>query len=181
MKNRTSFLFILHQLWPPYLRLFSAIAAVVNGGSNSHYQGRKTIATQVVVFPAGILAFKHFNQHEVKVNGLQAHPGECCQEKVVKQPSEDGAGNLGLKGKEYQLAWISVYLWEGKGNIMIYLKSLHCATCNLYVVDIRKREGCLHLYKSLCAPIAALCPNSKIQLPSAQPASVMVNSNGISL
>lgn len=78
-----------------YLRSRCPVAAVVDGGRDSHHHGGKEVSGDIIVLPAGELAFKHFNQHEVELHALQAHPGKRRQKEEMKNARDDGAYQLG--------------------------------------------------------------------------------------
>lgn len=73
----------------------SAITAVVHCSRHSNYQRRDSVAHQVEVASAWVLALKHLHQHDVELHALQEHPRERCQEEEVEQSGEDGTSNLG--------------------------------------------------------------------------------------
>lgn len=67
-----------------YLHSICSITAVVHGGGDGHNQRGNSVAHQVEVAPARVLALKHLHQHDVELHALQEHPGERRQEKEVE-------------------------------------------------------------------------------------------------
>lgn len=72
-----------------------AVAAVVHRSRDGDDQRGNSVAHQVEVAPARVLALKHLHQHDVELHAFQEHPRERCQEEEVEQGGKDGAGNLG--------------------------------------------------------------------------------------
>lgn len=77
-----------------YSHSVSAITAVVHRSGNGHNQRGDSIAHQVEVASARVLALKHLHQHDVELHPFQEHPGEGCQEEEMEQGREDCTGNL---------------------------------------------------------------------------------------
>lgn len=60
-----------------------SITPVVYRSRHSHNERGHTVAHQVEVLPAWVLALKHLHQHDVELHALQEHPGEGGQEEEV--------------------------------------------------------------------------------------------------
>lgn len=71
-----------------------AVAPVVDGCRDAHHHSWDEVPGDVVVLPAGELALKHLDQHEVQLHTLQTHPGERSQEAEVEDAGDDGAHQL---------------------------------------------------------------------------------------
>lgn len=70
------------------------VAPVVDGCRDAHHHSWDEVPGDVVVLPAGELALKHLDQHEVQLHTLQTHPGERSQEAEVEDAGDDGAHQL---------------------------------------------------------------------------------------
>lgn len=71
-----------------------AVAFVVDGRWDAHHHGWDEVAEAVVILDARALALEDLDQHQVKLDALQTHPGEGSQEAEVENPGNDGAQQL---------------------------------------------------------------------------------------
>lgn len=78
-----------------YSHSVCAVTAVVHRSWDGHNQRRDSVAHQVEVATAWVLALKHLHQHDVELHALQEHPRERRQEEEVEQGGKDGTSNLG--------------------------------------------------------------------------------------
>ena len=81
--------FFFHNIffWSPpiYLLLRSSVSSMIHCRRDQHYNSRYSIGSQIIQFDSGLLSFKYFYQHNIKLYSFQTHPGKGSQKQIMQE------------------------------------------------------------------------------------------------
>lgn len=83
-------------------RVCGAVAPVVHDRRDTHNNGGKEIARDIIIFLPRIFAFKDLHQHQIELNSLQTHPCKRGQKEIMQDSSDDRTADLRYKQEQQQ-------------------------------------------------------------------------------